>query len=153
MRSNPILDIGIGFGRNLNMLLLRFRWSDIVGIDPNFDVVLATLNWSRDWRTHLIVAVAENLPFKDSAFSIVSSWATMHHLTHKYDVMINMRRVIKDDGIIVIADWNESGQYFTPHSGDELKHSMNETIENARKVLNIINENITDEYYIIVAKK
>lgn len=153
MGSSPVLDIGIGFGRNLNMLLSRFKLSDVIGIDPNFDTILTTLSWIRDWRTHLVVAVAESLPFRDSTFAIISSWATMHHLTQKNDVIINMQRVLKNDGIIIIADWNEAGQYFTPHSSDELKDSMNETLETARRILKVVNENIGDEYYIIIARK
>jgi len=153
MGSSPILDIGVGFGRNLNMLLSRFKLSDVVGIDPNFDTIFATLSWIRDWRIHLVVAAAENLPFRDSTFAIISSWATMHHLTKKNDVIINMQRALKNNGTIIIADWNETGQYFTPHSGDELKRSMNETLETARRILKVVNENIGDEYYIIIARK
>jgi ubiquinone/menaquinone biosynthesis C-methylase UbiE len=153
IESSPILDIGVGFGRNLNLLLSRFRQSDVIGIDPDFDTIFTTLSLIRDWRTHLVVAVAENLPFRDSIFALVSSWATMHHLAKKYEVIVSIQKVLKSDGTIIIADWNEAGQYFTPHSGDELKHSMNETFKNARRILNIISENINNEYYIIIARK
>lgn len=153
IQSSPILDIGIGFGRNLNMLLSRFKWSDIVGIDPSFETLATTLSWMRDWRLHLIVAVAEALPFRESVFDIVSSWAAMHHITHKHDAIINMNRVLNNDGTIVVADWNEAGQYFTPHSGEELKISMKETIEYIKNILNITSQSINEEYFIIIAKK
>ncbi|MGB9729790.1 MAG: class I SAM-dependent methyltransferase [Thermoprotei archaeon] len=152
-KNNPVLDVGVGFGKNLNMLLSRFKWSDVVGVDPNFETLSSVLSLARDWRVHLIVAVAEALPFRESVFALVSSWATMHHITHKYNAIIDMRRVLSNEGIIVIADWNEGGRHFTPHSGEELRTSMRETIKNVENILSIINESVDEKYFIIVAKK
>ncbi|MFC1672150.1 class I SAM-dependent methyltransferase [Planctomycetota bacterium] len=49
-----------------------------------------------------------DLPFEDSSFDIVWAWGSVHHTERPMDALDELLRVLKDDGVILLALYRKS---------------------------------------------
>lgn len=89
--TDLLLDVGCGTGISTN-----FFKCQSVGIDPSFEMI-------KQGRGNLIVANAENLPFKDESFDIILSVTAIHNFNDYKKAIQEMKRVIKPKGRIIIT--------------------------------------------------
>jgi SAM-dependent methyltransferase len=81
-----LLDIGAGPNN-----LVR-RYGDGIGVDVH------------DWGGGIIVVEnSAELPFEDASFDSVSCVAALNHIPNRGDVLAEARRIVKDDGRLVIT--------------------------------------------------
>ncbi|HOC96282.1 MAG TPA: class I SAM-dependent methyltransferase [bacterium] len=105
-----ILDIGCGNGRLikfLNELNLNYEY---VGIDNSrMQIKNALKNFGNQKNVKFIEADALAIPFNNNEFDLIFCIATFHHLPsfeNKNNALREMRRVLKDGGLIFMTNWN-----------------------------------------------
>lgn len=113
--SRKVLDVACGEG--YGSYLLANAASSVTGVDiSNESVAHAREKYIKD-NLNYIQASATDLPFEDDCFDVVVSFETIEHL-HEQEMMIKeIRRVLKDDGVLIISSPNRpvyseaSGEY------------------------------------------
>lgn len=99
--GGKILDVGCGNG-NLFTFLLDEKF-ELFGVDFSENMI-AEANSKCGDRASFSVADAEKLPFDDNTFDILVCNASFHHYTHPNDVLMEMNRVLKYGGKLLIGD-------------------------------------------------
>ena len=103
-----VVDIGCGTG-NLVVALGRQRPGlDLAGLDPDERALARAARRSRragltvDWRR----GFAQELPYPDSSVDRMLSSLMLHHLDEasKDELLAEVRRVLRPDGVLVLAD-------------------------------------------------
>ena len=96
------LDIGCSTGR-LVKLLRGKGYSNTFGID----IALPALTIGKAGGLDLALASAEKgLPFATNAFDVIFFLDVVEHLTRPYEALVEIRRILKDNGLLVITTPN-----------------------------------------------
>src|SRR5260370_33037131 len=106
------LDVGCGTGRLLAFLHEAWPGLRLSGLDLSVPYLTEARRLiSRTARVKLIEGAAEKLPFDDGSLDFVVSSFLMHELpkTTRAQVLAEMARVIKPDGLVVIVDSIQRG--------------------------------------------
>lgn len=112
-RDGSVLDIGVGTGNLSRYFLKAF---DVTGVDQSKEMLFK----AKRKFPNLKLRVGEflKLPFGNQSFDFIVSSYAFHHLTseEKEHALIEMMRVLNDEGMIVIADMmflnKKSKEYF-----------------------------------------
>jgi ubiquinone/menaquinone biosynthesis C-methylase UbiE len=108
------LDVGCGTGRLVASLHQAWPGLRLVGLDlsPPY-LVEARRLIGRTARVKLIEGAAEALPFDDESLDLVASSFLMHELPSKVrtQVLLEMARVLRPDGLVVIVDSIQRGDH------------------------------------------
>ena len=98
------LDVGCGVGEDARSIAEVYA-ARVVGVDVNTRMVRESRSRSagRDGLTFL-VAEAGHLPFADSAFDAVWVKRTLMHLTDPGGAIVEMARVVRPDGRVVMVE-------------------------------------------------
>ena len=103
-----ILDIGTGTG-NLAVKFLE-EGCQIIGLDPSIKLLRMAEQKVERWGKRSDIRICENpfleIPFFDNTFDVIASTYSIHHLTDdaKRLAVIEMKRVMRPDGVIIIGD-------------------------------------------------
>jgi SAM-dependent methyltransferase len=106
--GHRVLDVGCGTGNLLRSTGKRYRNADLVGLDPDPKVLARAGRKAR--RAGLTVRLdrgfAQELPYPDGSFDRVFSSLMLHHLdsASKDALLAEVRRVLRPDGLLVLAD-------------------------------------------------
>ena len=100
-KGGNILDIGCGNG-NLFTLLPDEKY-ELTGVDFCENMILEAKNRCGK-KASFFVADAEELPFDDNTFDIIVCNASFHHYIHPNTVLMEIQRVLKDGGKLLIGD-------------------------------------------------
>lgn len=109
IRNGRILDVGTGSGR-LAIELAKSRRTDfhITGLDISEDMLTLARENARkagvENRIEFILGNAADMPFPDSSFDLIMSYASLHHWTRPEDVFTECQRVAGRNGIIMVRD-------------------------------------------------
>jgi ubiquinone/menaquinone biosynthesis C-methylase UbiE len=103
-----VADIGCGTGNLLVALGRQRPGLDLAGLDPDERALARARRRSRrallsvDWRR----GFAQELPYPDSSVDRVFSSLMLHHLddASKDELLAEVRRVLRPDGVLVLAD-------------------------------------------------
>lgn len=101
IKAGKLLDIGCGNGDVFR--LIKDKGLELYGIDLAENMVKVAQERYGNIAT-ILLADAENLPFQDDMFDIIICNASFHHYTHPKAVLSQMRRVLKDEGVLLIGD-------------------------------------------------
>lgn len=106
-KNSKVLEVGCGDGRSLKDVLLVTK--NITGIDHDETAVEhAKNNFESIPSIKIILAEGNKLPFQDSMFDYVTCIGTFANFGQdKYAILEEMRRVVKDDGKIIISAYSE----------------------------------------------
>ena len=108
-KGMDILDVGCGTGSHLQ--LYQRYGCNLYGIDRSpamLEVAQARLGDS----IQLDLSDATKMPYEDHKFDLIISMLSLHEMAHqtRSGVLIEMKRVLKDDGHILLIDFH-SGPY------------------------------------------
>lgn len=148
-----VLDVGTGFGRNA-LFLAKLLKNDcrIYSMDPSKDVLKrAEALLEKEGlksKVEFKLGKAENIPFPSSFFDIVLAVMTFHHLESLEKSLKEIARVLKNNGKLIIVDWNPKAANFTPHPMNELLE-LSKIEALAKKVYSKIIKKETDYWYLL----
>jgi ubiquinone/menaquinone biosynthesis C-methylase UbiE len=106
------LDVGCGTGRLLAFLHDAWPGLRLTGLDLSAPYLSEARRLiGRTARVKLIEGAAEKLPFEDGSLDFVVSSFLMHELPQaaRTEVLTEMARVVKPDGLVVIVDSIQKG--------------------------------------------
>lgn len=104
--SKSVLDIGCGTGEFERLVLLEQPTQAIVGIDLAEQMLGLAQQKCRDYpQVSFQKASVAALPFADRSFDLVVSASAFHYFDDPIVALLEMKRVLKPDGEIVILDW------------------------------------------------
>lgn len=102
-----ILDIGCGGGVNVERFL-KITENKVYGIDYSPLAVERSSKLNKSAidadRCEIIEASVSNLPFNDNTFDIATAFETVYFWSDFVNDLKEIKRVLKDDGIIFIAN-------------------------------------------------
>jgi ubiquinone/menaquinone biosynthesis C-methylase UbiE len=102
--ATRVLDIACGTGLLLKSFAERPDHPELAGLDR----VPAMLDIAREnigEQATLLEGEAENLPFDDAGFDLITSTNALHYFPDATAALQEMRRVISPGGNLVITDW------------------------------------------------
>ncbi|HEX6354099.1 class I SAM-dependent methyltransferase [Actinophytocola sp.] len=106
--GHRVLDVGCGTGNLLRATGKRHRGVELVGLDPDPKALARAGRKARraGVRVRLDLGFAQELPYPDSSFDRVFSSLMLHHLdtAAKDALLAEVRRVLRPDGLLVLAD-------------------------------------------------
>lgn len=110
--NEKILEFGFGTAQNIIILKQRFPESDVQGvdIDPKIKSIAEYKLNMKGIDAQLFLYDGEKLPFQDNSFDKVYSSLVFHQLDKatKLKCLIEINRILKPDGELIIGDWGES---------------------------------------------
>jgi len=109
--TGPALDVGTGKG--LMAMALAQAGLDVVSVDPDFHgqklaILLAKEECLAD-RIHFLCGDAAFLPFPDGHFGCAALMDVLHHLADARGVLHEVTRVVRPQGIVIVADFSKQG--------------------------------------------
>lgn len=124
--KKPILDIGIGNGKMSNFI---FRNSP--KIDVGIDTEENGLEIARKTKTYkkVLLATAEDMPFKNASFNTVVSNSTFEHIVNDVKAVSEVSRVLKKGGMFYLTVPSEYLQKWI------LEYETNQNLTNSRENL------------------
>ena len=102
--AERVLDVACGTGRLLELLARRPDHVELNGIDK-VAAMLEVAKQRLGQRATLLEGEAQNLPFEDAGFQLVTSTNALHYFPNADAALCEIRRVIAPNGNLVITDW------------------------------------------------
>ena len=132
-----MLDIGCGGGATLKRLLNRSENSKVYGIDISQESVEKARKFNAEWldkRVYVTQGSAENLPYDNETFDLVTAVETVYFWPNLPDCFQEVRRVLKSGGLFAIlvevvdsdSKWTELCEGMTAYPPEQLKIILNE---------------------------
>jgi len=139
-KNARVLEVGCGDGRSIKDILNIT--TNIVGIDHDEKAVTnAKRNFNSYKTIKILKAQAENMPFEDKQFDFVICMTTFANFAdHKQKILSEMRRVLRDDGFIIISVFSEDA--FEERM--KMYKKLNSPIKEIKGTTVIFNEKIGD---------
>jgi ubiquinone/menaquinone biosynthesis C-methylase UbiE len=142
LAEQPLLDVACGTGRFLTFVKDNYPRLPVVGLDlsrpylEKASACLAPWSWAR-----LVEGAAEQLPFADQSFALVTCVYLFHELPRKVRIRVagEMARVLRPGGRLILVDSFQNGDrpafegllelfpraYHEPYFADYVRHDMN----------------------------
>ena len=104
MRANPkkVLDVGCGTG-NVLMKLSSNEELKLYGVDIS-ESMIKTAKKNLGNKAELKVGDSEYMPWEDNSFDVIVCNASFHHYPNPEKVLLEMKRVLKNKGTLIIGD-------------------------------------------------
>lgn len=99
-----ILDVGCGVGEYI--IYLQKKGRKCIGVDPLWDTSLLKARKNAeigDLYIHLCQSWGESLPVKSNSLDMVLCISTLQHVRDPVQTLCEIRRVLKNDGLILIS--------------------------------------------------
>lgn len=98
-----MLDVGCGTGNLLSRVIDQYDDVRVSGIDFSTNM-LNVASEVLGSNVELVLGDAEQLPWPDNSFDLLVCNSSFHHYPEPLTVLMEMRRVLKSDGRVIIAD-------------------------------------------------
>lgn len=107
-KNSKVLEVGCGDGRSLKDIISLTK--NLTGIDHDPQAINKTKIFFRNYpNIRIIQADAVKLPFDNKSFDFVICMTTFANFGNKkYKVISEMKRVLKDEGIIIVSVFSEN---------------------------------------------
>jgi ubiquinone/menaquinone biosynthesis C-methylase UbiE len=106
-RGDTVLDVGCGPGTITADLATLVAPGLVTGIDLSAEVIeLASRETQglHDGSLRFAVDDVYDLSFKDATFDVVFAHQILQHLSSPVDALVEMRRVLRDGGLLAVRD-------------------------------------------------
>ena len=119
VKNKDVLDVACGEGYGSSFIAETAR--SVVGVDISDDIIRHASMTYRKSNLEFVKSNAIELDFTDASFDIVVSFETIEHLIEQAQMLAELKRVMRDDGILVISSPNrpiyseESGEHNAYH--------------------------------------
>ncbi|MEH2324645.1 MAG: class I SAM-dependent methyltransferase [Nostoc sp.] len=119
-----VLDIACGEG--YGCALLANAAKSVVGVDISSEVVeYATNEYSTYNNVRFIVGSCDSVPLPDNSIDVVTSFETIEHHDKHEEMMQEIKRVLKPDGVLIISSpnrltYSDEPKYSNPFHVKEL---------------------------------
>ena len=110
-KTDAILDLGCGTGI-LEAELDPKKFSNITGVDLSEKMI--NLASEKVKGAAFLAADGEHLPFKDNSFDIIICSSTLHHFPDLSPILQELKRVLKEHGLIIIREPNRDHHFTRP---------------------------------------
>ncbi len=105
-RPGCLLDIGCGYGIFLKMA--EEHGLEAVGVDLNPKAI----DYAKDCLgVNALLGDIRDINFPDGSFNLVTLWNVLDHVPDPLDLLLEVHRVLKDDGYVFIRIPNGAWQY------------------------------------------
>jgi len=106
-KGSLVADLGCGNG-DLSVYLSS-RGFDVIGVDSSTKMIDAARNRSQNGKTKVDFRMGEleHLPFRDNEIDAAIVVLALHHVSSPVDAFVELSRVVKKKGTIVIADFEK----------------------------------------------
>ncbi|GAP98217.1 class I SAM-dependent methyltransferase [Leptolyngbya sp. NIES-2104] len=104
--TRTVLDVACGTGTFERLVLLEHPTQQITGIDLSEKMLEIAEEKCRDYpNVSFHIASVTALPFSDRTFDTVISASAFHYFENPSAALLEMKRVLKPDGELIILDW------------------------------------------------
>ncbi|HLG90569.1 MAG TPA: class I SAM-dependent methyltransferase [Candidatus Saccharimonadales bacterium] len=103
--NKTVLDIACGSGYGSSILARKAK--KIIGVDSDKKTIAYALEKYGLKNIEFLVGDANRIPIKDNAVDMVVSFETIEHVSDFKKFLREMKRVLKDDGLLVISTPNQ----------------------------------------------
>lgn len=100
--GSSFLDVGCGAGYAMRKATDELK-CDAFGIDPQPGGHGVGRYSELDKTLKIIQGVSEKIPFEDKTFDVVYSSHVLEHVNDEHKSLQEMKRVLKDDGVLIIG--------------------------------------------------
>jgi len=101
------LDVGTGPGHFVQVLRQVFPDAQLTGVDPDKDSLDEARKTFPDVEFHEMMG--ERLDFPDHSFDVAAISMALHHLTNVRQTLVEMQRVVKPGGSIIVNELFSDG--------------------------------------------
>ena len=110
-RYNAILDVGVGNGASSKFLKKHFPNSQVLGIDISSTAIRAAEKLAEPGLSFEVKNVEKtNLPFEE--FDLITAFQTHFHWSNLTQSFLELKRILKPNGIILLAcEWSKLAYY------------------------------------------
>jgi ubiquinone/menaquinone biosynthesis C-methylase UbiE len=140
IKNKNILDIGCGFGRG-TYILKTYLNCNITGTDINNNFIQHASNKYK--KVTFIVDDFLNTKLKENEYDIIVSNCSSHFFYDKDNFYLNLIKVLKDNGIVLITD------IFTKDSINILENKLSKNNLKIKEKIDISNQTIKSMEYDI----
>lgn len=108
---HAILDVGVGNGASSKYLKKHFPNSQVLGIDISSTAIRAAEKMAEPGLSFEVKNVEKtNLPFEE--FDLITAFQTHFHWSDLTQAFLELKRILKPDGIILLAcEWSKLAYY------------------------------------------
>jgi len=97
-----ILDIGVGSGELMEIILKKHPGLDIKGIDIKLHTQDSKL------KRRIKIGNVTQMPFKDNTFDVAFALDTLEHVKEVEKAILEIKRILKNKGLLVISAPSEN---------------------------------------------
>lgn len=109
--NDVVLDVGCGSGTLSSMAKTAMPSISLTGIDADEKILTQARNKARKRGLHIdfLHAFSQQIPLSELTFSVTVSSLFFHHLhrEEKKETLLEMNRLLRKSGRLVIADWGK----------------------------------------------
>ena len=118
-RFHAILDIGVGNGASSKYLKKHFPNSQVLGIDISYTAIGATEKLAEPGLSFEVKNVENtNLPVEE--FDLITAFQTHFHWSDLTQAFLELKRILKSDGLILLAcEWSKLAYYLPDFTKQE----------------------------------
>lgn len=101
VENKQVLDIACGEGYGSNLLIEKA--SAVTGVDIDPKTIERAQRKYNNSKLNFLTGDVRNIPCTDNIFDIVISFETLEHIEEHNEMMAEIKRVLKPDGLLIIS--------------------------------------------------
>jgi ubiquinone/menaquinone biosynthesis C-methylase UbiE len=123
VRNKSVLDIACGEGYGSRMLSLEAK--NVTGVDIDSETIKHAISKYSSERVAFKSGSCLNIPAEKLFFDVVVSFETLEHLAEHDQMMLEIKRVLRADGVLIISSpnklvYSDAANYANEHHVKEL---------------------------------
>lgn len=147
--GSTVLDIGIGNGASSAYLAQKFHTVSVTGIDLSPDAISHAKKRYLPDMFHFETMDVHNLTFEADQFDLVTAFQTHFHWNNLKQALDEIHRVLKQEGLVVLACETAKINYFLP----ELKNSTDFSNFVSKIGFTLTNQHTTNQWKMYILQK